>query len=117
MAFPPLKELCQRDDGGTLGLHHLLALECCVRGACDSRVVHANAERGRMQLSSVRVEVRVADHTRTIYEDRCSKCGKAFERQQHIAEHEKSHPRCPKCQSPVVQPVLTDFYAKPSKKS
>jgi NAD-dependent SIR2 family protein deacetylase len=45
------------------------------------------------------------------------KCGKAFERQEHVAEHEKSHPRCPKCQSPDVQPVLTDFYAKTSKKS
>jgi putative FmdB family regulatory protein len=70
-----------------------------------------------MHLSSVRVEVRVEEPTMPTYEYRCSKCGKAFERQQHIAEHEKSHPRCPKCQSPAVQPVLTDFYAKTSKKS
>jgi putative FmdB family regulatory protein len=51
------------------------------------------------------------------YEYRCSKCGETFERHEHVAEHERSHPRCPKCQSPDVQSVLADFYAKTSKKS
>lgn len=51
------------------------------------------------------------------YEYRCSKCGKTFERREHVAEHEKSHPHCPNCQSADVQPVLTDFYVKTSKKS
>lgn len=51
------------------------------------------------------------------YEYRCNKCGNTFERQEHVAEHEKSHPRCPKCQSPETQPVLTDFYVRTSKKS
>lgn len=51
------------------------------------------------------------------YEYRCNKCGKAFERQEHVGEHEKSHPRCPKCQSSDIQSVLTDFYVKTSKKS
>jgi putative FmdB family regulatory protein len=51
------------------------------------------------------------------YQYRCSKCGKVFERRQHLAEHEKAHPRCPDCNSPQVEPVLADFYAKTSKKS
>jgi putative FmdB family regulatory protein len=66
---------------------------------------------------SVRIEVRVEEPTMPTYEYRCSKCGKVFEIQEHVAEHEKSHPRCPECQSPDVQPVLTDFYVKTSKKS
>jgi putative FmdB family regulatory protein len=52
-----------------------------------------------------------------IYEYRCSKCGKAFEVSEHIAEHAKSHPHCPKCSSERVEPVLADFYAKTPKKS
>lgn len=63
------------------------------------------------------VEVFVEEPPMPTYEYRCSKCGKVFERQEHVAEHEKSHPRCPKCQSSEVQPVLADFYAKTSKKS
>jgi putative FmdB family regulatory protein len=51
------------------------------------------------------------------YQYRCKKCGKSFERSEHIAEHEKSHPLCPKCSSKQVEPVLGDFYAKTSKKS
>jgi len=51
------------------------------------------------------------------YEYRCSKCGKVFERSEYVAEHEKSHPRCPKCNCKQVQPVLADFFAKTSKKS
>jgi putative FmdB family regulatory protein len=51
------------------------------------------------------------------YEFRCKKCGTVFERQEHIAEHEKSHPSCPKCNGKTVEPVLADFYAVTSKKS
>jgi putative FmdB family regulatory protein len=51
------------------------------------------------------------------YEYRCQKSGKVFDRQEHIAEHEKSHPSCPKCKSGAIQPVLADFFAKTSKKS
>jgi len=51
------------------------------------------------------------------YEYHCQKCGKIFERHEHIAEHEKSHPLCPKCRSGAVEPVLAGFYAKTSKKS
>ena len=51
------------------------------------------------------------------YQYRCNKCGKLFERSEHVAEHEKSHPQCPKCNSTRVELVLGDFYAKTSKKS
>lgn len=52
-----------------------------------------------------------------IYQYRCQKCRNVFERQEHIAEHEKSHPLCPKCRSEAVEPVLAAFFAKTSKKS
>lgn len=51
------------------------------------------------------------------YEYRCKKCGKVFERHEHIAEHEKSRPLCPECRSETVDPVLADFFAKTAKKS
>jgi putative FmdB family regulatory protein len=51
------------------------------------------------------------------YEFRCEKCGTVFECQEHITEHEKSHPSCPNCKSEAVEPVLADFYAVTSKKS
>jgi putative FmdB family regulatory protein len=51
------------------------------------------------------------------YQYRCTKCGEVFERSEHISEHEQAHPHCPKCRSSEVEPVLTDFYAKTSKKS
>jgi putative FmdB family regulatory protein len=51
------------------------------------------------------------------YEFRCKKCGTVFERQEHIAEHETSHPRCPNCKSEEVERLLADFYAMTSRKS
>jgi putative FmdB family regulatory protein len=51
------------------------------------------------------------------YQYHCKKCGMTFERSEHITEHEKSHPRCPKCKSEEVEPVLADFYAATSKKT
>jgi putative FmdB family regulatory protein len=51
------------------------------------------------------------------YEFQCKKCGTIFERQEHMIEHEKSHPPCPKCKSEAVEPLLADFYAVTSKKS
>ena len=51
------------------------------------------------------------------YEFRCKECGAVFEREEHIAEHESSHPLCPKCKSEEVEIVLADFYAVTSKKS
>jgi putative FmdB family regulatory protein len=52
-----------------------------------------------------------------IYEFRCTKCGTIFERQEHITEHETSHPPCPNCKSEETEPVLADFYVVTSKKS
>ena len=51
------------------------------------------------------------------YEYRCTKCGTTFERQEPLAEHAKAHPRCPKCQSSTVEPVLANVYVKTAKKS
>ena len=51
------------------------------------------------------------------YEYRCTKCGEKFERSEHLAEHGQVQPRCPKCGSEEVQPVLGAFFAKTSKKS
>ena len=51
------------------------------------------------------------------YEYHCKRCGMTFERSEHITEHEKSHPRCPKCKSEEVEPVLADFFAVTSKKT
>lgn len=51
------------------------------------------------------------------YEYRCQRCGKSFERSEHISEHEQARPECPKCHSREVEPVLADFYAKTSRKS
>jgi putative FmdB family regulatory protein len=51
------------------------------------------------------------------YEYRCRKCGEVFDVTQHVAEHEQARPRCPRCNSEEVEPVLTTFYAKTSKKS
>jgi putative FmdB family regulatory protein len=70
---------------------------------------------GNFELRSSLVSVE--DPGMPTYQYRCKKCGKSFERSEHIAEHEKSHPLCPKCSSRQVEPVLADFYAKTSKKS
>jgi len=51
------------------------------------------------------------------YAYRCIKCGKVFERQEHVADHDRSRPRCPKCHSSKVQSVPTSFYVKTSKKT
>jgi putative FmdB family regulatory protein len=51
------------------------------------------------------------------YEYRCKKCSTTFERSEHVAEHEKSHPRCPKCHSTQVEPVFADVYVRTSKKT
>ena len=51
------------------------------------------------------------------YQYRCEKCGKLFERSEHIAEHADAHPPCPDCKSTAVQRVLTAFIAKTSRKS
>ncbi|HXD06968.1 MAG TPA: FmdB family zinc ribbon protein [Burkholderiaceae bacterium] len=51
------------------------------------------------------------------YRYRCEKCGKFFERAEHVAEHTNAHPTCPQCGSLLVQHAPTQFVAKTSKKS
>lgn len=51
------------------------------------------------------------------YEYRCENCGQTFEKDESVKEHEARRARCPKCDSDKVQPLLSHFYAKTSKKS
>jgi putative FmdB family regulatory protein len=51
------------------------------------------------------------------YEYRCADCGHTFERVQSFAEHDRSRPACPKCQSKHVEQVPAAFFAKTSHKS
>ena len=51
------------------------------------------------------------------YEYRCRKCGKLFERNEHISEHGSKRAHCPKCKSTQVSQVPGAFFAKTSKKS
>jgi putative FmdB family regulatory protein len=51
------------------------------------------------------------------YPFRCSKCGAEFERVMTVAEREKARPVCPDCKGRKVEPVLSGFFAKTSRKS
>ena len=65
-------------------------------------------------------ENRVDRNRRTgmpIYVFRCSKCKNQFEKSMTVAEREKARPVCPKCKGRKVEPVLTGFSAKTSRKS
>jgi putative FmdB family regulatory protein len=55
--------------------------------------------------------------TMPIYVFRCGACGEQFERTMAVAERVKAVPPCPKCGSERVQPVLSGFSAKTSRKS
>ncbi len=52
-----------------------------------------------------------------IYVFRCAKCKNQFEKSMTVAEREKARPVCPKCKGRKVEPVLTGFSAKTSRKS
>ena len=52
-----------------------------------------------------------------VYEYRCRKCGRKFDRIERITEHGAKHPRCPECKSPQVSQIFGTFFAKTSKKS
>ena len=52
-----------------------------------------------------------------VYEYRCGKCRRKFERTERITEHGSKRTRCPKCKSTQVSQVLGTFFAKTSKKS
>jgi putative FmdB family regulatory protein len=51
------------------------------------------------------------------YVFRCSKCRKVFEKTMSVAERDRARPACPKCKGRRVEPVLTAFVAKTSRKS
>jgi putative FmdB family regulatory protein len=51
------------------------------------------------------------------YEYRCADCEEEFERPEHMDEHERSRPTCPRCGGKNVRQMFTSFYAKTSKKS
>jgi putative FmdB family regulatory protein len=57
------------------------------------------------------------------YEYRCLDCQATWERSEHIAEHENvagrnvAPPRCPECDSEHVEPMISAFFAKTSRKS
>jgi len=51
------------------------------------------------------------------YVFRCAKCGKQFEKTMTVAERERARPVCPKCKGRKVEPVLSGFFAKTSRKS
>ena len=51
------------------------------------------------------------------YQYRCEKCGKVFERTEHVADHANAHPSCPDCKGTAVQHFPTTFIAKTSRKS
>jgi putative FmdB family regulatory protein len=54
-----------------------------------------------------------------LYEYRCTACSELFARTESIAEHggPRHRPRCPKCESPAVEPVFSEFFAKTVRKS
>jgi putative FmdB family regulatory protein len=52
-----------------------------------------------------------------IYQYRCEKCGKKFERTETISEHEAVRPACPKCGSKNVSQIPGNVYVVTSKKS
>jgi putative FmdB family regulatory protein len=51
------------------------------------------------------------------YEFLCTKCKKTFGLAMSIKEREKGKIACPKCKSKRVEPLLSPFFAKTSKKS
>jgi putative FmdB family regulatory protein len=51
------------------------------------------------------------------YQYRCVECGEVFERIEHISEHGKAKPRCPRCESHKTEPQPATFFARTSRKS
>ena len=51
------------------------------------------------------------------YVFRCPGCGEQFEHMMTVAQREQGPPACPKCGHLKVQPVVSAFFAKTSRKS
>lgn len=55
-----------------------------------------------------------------LYEYRCTACHALFTRTESMTEHAAQsppRPACPQCDSPAVEPVFSDFFAKTVRKS
>ena len=52
-----------------------------------------------------------------IYEYRCTQCDTRFTQAEPITEHGRRLPECPKCRSRDVEPLLSAFFAKTTRKS
>ena len=53
-----------------------------------------------------------------LYEYRCKVCDERFARTESMTKHSaRPRPTCPKCKSPAVEPVFSDFFAKTVRKS
>jgi putative FmdB family regulatory protein len=50
------------------------------------------------------------------YEYKCQKCGRRFEWQGTLAEHEAKKAQCPRCKSKRVQQQLSTFLPSTSRK-
>ena len=51
------------------------------------------------------------------YEFRCQNCNKKFSAALSVKEWEEKKFKCPKCGSKKSHPIVSNFYAKTSKKS
>ncbi|MDZ7292711.1 MAG: zinc ribbon domain-containing protein [candidate division KSB1 bacterium] len=51
------------------------------------------------------------------YEYRCKDCGHQFVEVLRVSEHDKFKPQCPKCKSENVEQLLSNFFAKTSRKA
>ena len=47
----------------------------------------------------------------------CATCGKQFEKAMTVAQRTRAKPPCPKCKGKKVEPIITSFYAKTTRKS
>lgn len=51
------------------------------------------------------------------YAYRCRECGHSFERVESMKEHGKEAPPCPRCSKRNVEPRMSRFHARTSRKS
>jgi len=52
-----------------------------------------------------------------VYEFNCNDCGHKFTVTETFKEHEQHHEKCPKCGSKKIAQMMSEVYAKTSKKS
>lgn len=51
------------------------------------------------------------------YDYQCQECRRKFTEQQTFAEHDRKRVKCPKCGSRKVERIISEVFAKTSKKS